>query len=136
MLDLQEQFDLTYIVISHDLGLVRQVADRIGVMYLGKLVEQSPNEDLYANPVHPYTEALLAAAPIPDLDAAARPRIVLQGDPPSSTRPPSGCRFHTRCRYATDICSEQEPPLVEHRPGHLAACHHPLNATASPGRGE
>jgi oligopeptide/dipeptide ABC transporter ATP-binding protein len=130
MLELQDQFDLTYIVISHDLGLVRHVADRIGVMYLGKLVELAQNDDLYAQPVHPYTEALVAAAPVPDVDAAKRPRVVLSGDPPSATAPPPGCRFHTRCRYATDICRLEEPPLVEHRPGQLGACHHPLGAVS------
>jgi oligopeptide/dipeptide ABC transporter ATP-binding protein len=126
MLDLQEDFALTYIVISHDLGLVRHVADRIGVMYLGKLVELSPSDDLYAQPVHPYTEALLAAAPVPDPDAPSRPRIELRGDPPSATNPPPGCRFHTRCIYATDICAREEPRLVDQGGGRMAACHHPL----------
>jgi oligopeptide/dipeptide ABC transporter ATP-binding protein len=98
-------------------------------MYLGKIVEISPAEELYARPVHPYTEALLSAVPIPDPDlSAARQQIVLEGDVPSPISPPAGCRFHPRCRYATEICGTQEPPLVRHgATGHLAACHHPLN---------
>ena len=126
--DLQTEFNLTYIFIAHDLGVVRHVSDRIAVMYLGKLVELSPAEDLYLRPIMPYTEALLSAVPIPDPDlAAARERIVLEGDVPSPINPPTGCRFHPRCRYATQVCTEVEPPLVEYGNGHLAACHHPLN---------
>ena len=126
--DLQTEFQLTYIFIAHDLGVVRHVSDRIAVMYLGKLVELSPAEDLYQRPIMPYTEALLSAVPIPDPDLSAkRERIVLEGDVPSPIDPPSGCRFHPRCRYMTDICQEVEPPLVEYGRGHLAACHHPLN---------
>ena len=126
--DLQDELRLTYIFIAHDLGVVRHVSDRIAVMYLGKIVEVSPAEELYQRPVHPYTEALLSAVPIPDPDLAARRKqIVLEGDVPSPILPPSGCRFHPRCRYATEICARQEPPLVEHGTGgHLAACHHPL----------
>ena len=126
--DLQDEFQLTFIFIAHDLGVVRHVSDRIAVMYLGKLVEVSPAEELYTRPIMPYTEALLSAVPIPDPDLAEkRERIVLQGDVPSPIHPPSGCRFHPRCRYATDICSQVEPPLVDYGNGHLAACHHPLN---------
>jgi oligopeptide transport system ATP-binding protein len=126
--DLQNEFNLTYIFIAHDLGVVRHVSDRIAVMYLGKLVELSPAEELYRRPIMPYTEALLSAVPVPDPDlAAARERIVLEGDVPSPINPPSGCRFHPRCRYATQVCSEIEPPLVDYGSGHLAACHHPLN---------
>jgi peptide/nickel transport system ATP-binding protein len=126
--DLQDEFGLTYVFIAHDLGVVRHVSDRIAVMYLGKLVELSPAEELYTRPIMPYTEALLSAVPIPDPDLSEkRERIVLQGDVPSPIRPPSGCRFHPRCRYATDICSQIEPPLVDYGNGHLAACHHPLN---------
>ncbi|MHB8468525.1 MAG: ABC transporter ATP-binding protein [Gaiellaceae bacterium] len=130
--DLQNNFDLTYIFIAHDLGVVRHVSDRIAVMYLGKLVELSPAEELYQRPIMPYTEALLSAVPIPDPDLAAkRKRIVLEGDVPSPINPPSGCRFHPRCRYATQVCSEVEPPLVDYGGGHLAACHHPLNVDAA-----
>ncbi len=132
--DLQEQFGLTYLFIAHDLSVVRHVCDRIAVMYLGKIVEVSPAEELYAHPVHPYTEALLSAVPIPDPDAL-RPgeRIILSGDVPSPIDPPAGCRFHPRCRYATDLCRRVEPPLLERRSGHVAACHHPLaQAPATP----
>jgi oligopeptide transport system ATP-binding protein len=126
--DLQNDFQLTYIFIAHDLGVVRHVSDRIAVMYLGKLVELSPAAELYERPIMPYTEALLSAVPIPDPDLSdARERIVLQGDVPSPINPPSGCRFHPRCRYMTDICTQVEPPLTDYGNGHLAACHHPLN---------
>src|SRR4051812_23539044 len=126
--DLQKEFSLTYLFIAHDLGVVRHVSDRIAVMYLGKLVELSPAEELYERPIMPYTEALLSAVPIPDPDLSEqRERIVLQGDVPSPITPPPGCRFHPRCRYATDICTRVEPPLTDYGNGHLAACHHPLN---------
>jgi oligopeptide transport system ATP-binding protein len=126
--ELQDEFRLTYLFIAHDLGVVRHVSDRIAVMYLGKLVELSPAEELYSRPIMPYTEALLSAVPVPDPDLAEkRERIVLEGDVPSPINPPSGCRFHPRCRYATEICSQVEPPLVDYGNGHLAACHHPLN---------
>jgi oligopeptide transport system ATP-binding protein len=126
--DLQNEFQLTYIFIAHDLGVVRHVSDRIAVMYLGKIVELSPAAELYERPIMPYTEALLSAVPIPDPDLSdKRKRIVLQGDVPSPINPPSGCRFHPRCRYMTDICKQVEPPLVQYGNGHLAACHHPLN---------
>jgi oligopeptide transport system ATP-binding protein len=130
--DLQNEFHLTYIFIAHDLGVVRHVSDRIAVMYLGKIVELSPAEELYQRPIMPYTEALLSAVPIPDPDLAAkRERIVLVGDVPSPINPPSGCRFHPRCRYATQVCTEVEPPLADYGGGHLAACHHPLNVDAA-----
>ena len=126
--DLQRELQLTYIFIAHDLGVVRHVSNRIAVMYLGKLVELSPAEELYQKPIMPYTEALLSAVPIPDPDLSdQRERIVLQGDVPSPISPPSGCRFHPRCRYMTDICREVEPPLTDYGNSHLAACHHPLN---------
>jgi len=127
--DLQDELGLTYIFIAHDLGVVRHVSDRIAVMYLGKIVEISPAEELYQRPVHPYTEALLSAVPIPDpVITAQREQIVLEGDVPSPIVPPSGCRFHPRCRYATEICSQTEPPLTPHgSEGHQAACHHPLD---------
>jgi oligopeptide transport system ATP-binding protein len=129
--DLQDNLSLTYIFIAHDLGVVRHVSDRIAVMYLGKIVEISPAEELYQQPIHPYTEALLSAVPIPDPDLSdQREHIVLEGDVPSPISPPPGCRFHPRCRYATDICSREEPALLPHGgSGHLAACHHPLNVS-------
>jgi oligopeptide/dipeptide ABC transporter ATP-binding protein len=127
--DLQDELGLTYLFIAHDLSVVRHVSDRIVVMYLGKVAEVSPAQELYQRPVHPYTEALLSAVPIPDVDVAARrERIVLRGDVPSPIAPPSGCRFHPRCRYATEICTREDPPLVSHGDGRLAACHHPLDA--------
>jgi oligopeptide transport system ATP-binding protein len=132
--DLQDELGLTYIFIAHDLGVVRHVSDRIAVMYLGKIVEISPAEELYKRPAHPYTEALLSAVPVPDPDiSASRQRIVLEGDVPSPISPPSGCRFHPRCRYATSICTTDEPPLTQHGSlSHLAACHHPLNSDSGP----
>ncbi|TMK93258.1 MAG: dipeptide ABC transporter ATP-binding protein, partial [Actinobacteria bacterium] len=118
--ELQDEFRLTYIFIAHDLGVVRHVSDRIAVMYLGKLVELSPAEELYTRPIMPYTEALLSAVPIPDPDLSEkRERIVLEGDVPSPIDPPSGCRFHPRCRYMTDICREVEPPLTDYGNSHL-----------------
>ena len=133
--DLQDDLGLTYIFIAHDLGVVRHVSDRIAVMYLGKIVEISPAEELYEQPVHPYTEALLSAVPIPDPDlSASRQQIVLEGDVPSPISPPAGCRFHPRCRYATDVCRIEEPPLtLMGSTGHLAACHHPLTAGSAAG---
>ena len=126
--DLQRELGLTIVFIAHDLSVVRHMCDRIAVMYLGKIVELSPAEELYTRPIMPYTEALLSAVPIPDPDLAEkRERIVLEGDVPSPINPPSGCRFHPRCRYATGVCKEIEPPLVDYGNGHLAACHHPLN---------
>ena len=132
--DLQDELSLTYVFIAHDLGVVRHISDRIAVMYLGKIVEISPAEELYRRPIHPYTEALLSAVPLPDPDLSAkREQIVLEGDVPSPVRPPSGCRFHPRCRYATEICAREEPPLVMHGSnGHVAACHHPLSLTEPP----
>jgi oligopeptide/dipeptide ABC transporter ATP-binding protein len=132
--DLQDELALTYVFIAHDLGVVRHISDRIAVMYLGKIVEVSPSEELYRRPIHPYTEALLSAVPIPDPDLSARRKqIVLEGDVPSPVAPPPGCRFHPRCRYATDICRQEEPPLAPYgADGHMAACHHPLNLGDSP----
>jgi oligopeptide/dipeptide ABC transporter ATP-binding protein len=117
--------------VAHDLSVVRHVSDRIAVMYLGKIVELSAADDLYARPKHPYTASLLEAIPIPDPDRVRRDKAnIAQGELPSPIDPPSGCRFHTRCRYATDLCREVEPPLAQYPDGHLAACHHPLNVTA------
>ena len=130
--DLQDEFDLTYLFVAHDLGVVRHVADIVAVMYLGKIVEMGPAEEVYANPVHPYTEALLSAVPIPDPRAnAARKERILEGDVPSPANPPPACRFHTRCPYATEICTEVAPEFVNHRDSQWAACHHPLNVQSS-----
>jgi oligopeptide/dipeptide ABC transporter ATP-binding protein len=130
--DLQDDFGLSYMFIAHDLAVVRHVSDRIAVMYLGKLMELSPGRELYDKPIHPYTEALLSAIPIPDpKENRARERMVISGEPPNPISPPPGCRFHTRCPRATEICRRIEPPLAEYGEGHLAACHHPLNVEAS-----
>jgi oligopeptide/dipeptide ABC transporter ATP-binding protein len=129
--DLQDDLDLSYVFVAHDLSVVRHVSDRIIVMYLGKLMEVSPAEELYHKPIHPYTSALLGAIPIPDPhENRARSRPLVSGEPPNPIRPPSGCRFHTRCPRATDICSRVEPQLTEYADGHLAACHHPQNVSA------
>ncbi|WP_344004070.1 dipeptide ABC transporter ATP-binding protein [Streptomyces thermocarboxydovorans] len=127
--DLQEELGLTYVIIAHDLSVVRHVSDRIAVMYLGKIVELADRNSLYKAPMHPYTKALLSAVPIPDPKRrkAKSERILLKGDVPSPISPPSGCRFHTRCWKATQICRTTEPPLLELRPGQRVACHHPEN---------
>ena len=126
--DLQEEYRLTFIFVAHDLSVVRHVADRIAVMYLGKIVEIGPAEAVYNTPIHPYTHALLSAVPIPDPRANAnRKQVILEGDVPSPANPPSACRFHTRCPRATEICSQEEPPLIDHGNAHFAACHHPLD---------
>jgi oligopeptide transport system ATP-binding protein len=132
--DLQQQRGIAYLFIAHDLAVVQYISTRVAVMYLGRIVELAPAGELYENPVHPYTEALLSAVPVPDPDLSARrEQIVLEGDVPSPVAPPSGCRFHPRCRYATEICRQQEPPLVAHgSPGHVAACHHPLSLSQPP----
>ncbi|MGA9858246.1 MAG: oligopeptide/dipeptide ABC transporter ATP-binding protein [Solirubrobacteraceae bacterium] len=128
--DLQQEFQLSYVFVAHDLSVVRHVSDRIVVMYLGKLMEISPAEELYSKPIHPYTSALLSAIPIPDPKLnRSRERTVVSGEPPNPINPPPGCRFHTRCPRATDICRTIEPPLTEYAGGHLAACHHPQNVT-------
>ena len=129
--DLQDEFGLTYVFVAHDLGVVRHVSDRIAVMYLGKIVEIGPAEEVYSNPIHPYTVSLLSAVPIPDPKLnRAREQVVLEGDVPSPANPPEACRFHTRCPRATDICSEVEPQLVDYGNRHFAACHHPVGRNA------
>jgi len=134
--DLQDEFGLTYLFVAHDLSVVRHVSDQIAVMYLGKLMELSPSEELYTKPIHPYTFALLSAIPIPDPEEnRSRERIVVSGEPPNPIDPPSGCVFHTRCPRATEICREVEPPLARYPNGHLAACHHPLNVSDEEIRG-
>ncbi|WP_338783282.1 dipeptide ABC transporter ATP-binding protein [Streptomyces sp. DG1A-41] len=127
--DLQQELGLTYVIIAHDLSVVRHVSDRIAVMYLGKIVELADRESLYRAPMHPYTKALMSAVPIPDprRKSAKSERILLKGDVPSPISPPSGCRFHTRCWKATETCRTTEPPLIELKPGQQVACHHPEN---------
>jgi oligopeptide/dipeptide ABC transporter ATP-binding protein len=122
LMDLQERRNLTYLFISHDLRVVRHICDRVAVMYLGKIVETADTDELYNRPLHPYTIALLSAAPSPD-PAQKTTRIILEGDVPSPVDPPPGCHFHPRCSYATEVCEKIPPDLIEHRPGHIASCH-------------
>jgi peptide/nickel transport system ATP-binding protein/oligopeptide transport system ATP-binding protein len=124
--DLQDALGLTYLVIAHDLSVVRHMSDHVAVMYLGQIVEVAEADALYERPKHPYTVALLSAVPIPDPSKErTRRRIILEGDPPSPANPPPACRFHTRCWKAQEICRTEAPPLEEKEPGHLAACHFP-----------
>ena len=120
--DLQEELDLTYLFVAHDLSVIRHISDRVAVMYVGKLVEMAETEELYNNPQHPYTEALITAVPRPDPDTKKR-RIVLPGEVANPANPPSGCYFHPRCQYAQDACSREAPPFVDIGDGHFVACH-------------
>lgn len=122
MKQLQEDLKLTYVFIAHDLGVVRHISDRVGVMYLGRMAELADSESLYAEPLHPYTQALLSAVPVPDPDYVNE-QIMLKGDIPSASNPPSGCTFHTRCPFATDFCKQKIPELQEVKRGHSVACH-------------
>jgi peptide/nickel transport system ATP-binding protein len=120
--ELQKEFNLTYLFISHDLSVVEYISDKVGVMYLGKLVEYAPTERLFENPLHPYTESLLSAVPVADPEVRIE-RIPLEGEIPNPANPPSGCYFHTRCRYCTEKCKECTPEYRELEPGHFVACH-------------
>jgi len=127
--DLQERLSLTYVFIAHDLSVVRQVSSRIAVMYLGSIVELGKAGDIFERPAHPYTEALISAVPVPDVNSqGSRDRIVLTGDVPTPVNPPSGCRFHPRCPIAQDICKRERPLLKPHGEGRTVACHFPVNA--------
>jgi len=128
--ELQRKYGITYLFITHNLAVIRAVSDRVIVMYLGKIVEEARTDELFTSPIHPYTQALLASIPVPDPDRK-RNRLVLSGDVPSPSNPPSGCRFHTRCRFAQEICSQKEPVLEEIREGHMVACHFSKDIAAS-----
>jgi oligopeptide/dipeptide ABC transporter ATP-binding protein len=127
--DLQKELGLTYLFISHNLSVIEHMSNRVGVMYLGALMESAPKDIIYQRPEHPYTHALISALPIPN-PALVRNRVVLAGDIPSPVNIPSGCRFRTRCPYATDLCTQQEPPLKARQPGHLVSCHYDLKLAA------
>ena len=123
MNQLKKDLGLTYLFISHNLSVVKHVSDRIAVMYLGKIVEMADYKDIFENPLHPYTQALLSAIPIPRLDVEKRQRIILEGDVPSPVNPPEGCRFCGRCRFRKEGCNKNEPKLVDVGNGHMVACH-------------
>ncbi|MCL7385360.1 MAG: ATP-binding cassette domain-containing protein [Thaumarchaeota archaeon] len=120
--DLQQTMGLTYLFISHDLSIIEAISDRVGVMYLGKIIELAESKELFKNPLHPYTQELFSAIPIPDPEIRRR-RIILKGEPPSPANPPKGCRFHPRCPYVKDVCAQDEPKLLELKAGHYVACH-------------
>ncbi len=130
--DLQKEREIAFLFISHDLAVVEYVSHRVAVMYLGKVVEVTDRHRLFASPLHPYTEALLSAIPEPEPESAGRQRIVLEGDVPSPANPPRGCRFHTRCPYAEDLCRREEPALTELVAGHHVACHLRAGGLAAP----
>jgi oligopeptide transport system ATP-binding protein len=121
-LELQDKYKISYLFISHDLRVVEHIADRVAVMYLGKIVEMAKAQDLYKNPLHPYTQIILASVPLPD-PKLKKKRAIITGDVPSPINPPPGCLFHPRCKYARDICQKQEPEIKEYEPGHFASCH-------------
>jgi oligopeptide transport system ATP-binding protein len=122
--DLQERMELTYLFIAHDLSMVRHISDRVAVMYLGKIMELTDRDELYTNPLNPYTQALMSAVPVPDpVVEEERRRVILEGDIPSPSTPPTGCNFNTRCPAARDVCFEVEPAFIEVEPGHFCACH-------------
>jgi oligopeptide/dipeptide ABC transporter ATP-binding protein len=123
LMDLQDEYKLSYLFIAHDLGVVEHISHRVAVMYLGRIVEMTDRATLFSTPLHPYTEALLSAVPIPKSGAGRRRRVILTGDVPSPINPPAGCHFHTRCPYATARCRTEEPALQQVAPGHWAACH-------------
>ncbi len=129
--DLKKQFELTLIFIAHDLAVVKNISDRIAVMYLGKICEVSSSDDLYRNPAHPYTDVLLSSIPVPDPTVAVK-KVVVDGEPPSPVSPPAGCRFNPRCPNASDRCRSEEPTLREIEPAHFVACHHPLFGGEAP----
>jgi oligopeptide/dipeptide ABC transporter ATP-binding protein len=120
--DLQQTMGLTYLFISHDLSIIEAISDRVGVMYLGKIIELAESKELFKNPLHPYTQELFSAIPIPDPEIRRR-RIILKGEPPSPANPPKGCKFHPRCPYVKDVCAQDEPKLLELKAGHYVACH-------------
>ncbi len=127
MKDLKDKQNLTYLFITHDLSVVKYISDRIGVMYLGNIVELATSKELFEHPRHPYTEALMSAIPTTDMDST-REMQVLEGDIPSPVDPPKGCKFHTRCKYCTEICEHMIPQWTEISPDHFVACHHILGA--------
>ena len=123
LMDLQDEYKLSYLLVAHDLAVIEHISHRIAVMYLGRIVEMTDKASLFAMPLHPYSEALLSAVPIPRASARRRQRMILKGDVPSPIDPPAGCRFHTRCRYAVARCRVEEPSMREVFPGHQVACH-------------